>query len=344
MALFELLSAFFCLFFVLLIVWYLFMIDCDTVLAIAEKFGRPVSDFAGKVVWVTGASTGLGEAMAYELASVGAKLILTARSKDLLQKVKEECIERSNGKLSKDDILVLSFDISNLECHKDHVENAINHFKKIDVLINNAARFQVGEIVKTDTEVDKMLFNVNYFGPLNLSKLLCKHFLQKGGGHIVVITSIAGKVGIPSTASYCGTKYALHGYFDALRMEYNRDNITVTTVCPGIFSSNIFQKTITTSTDKILQKDYEHYECVNMTSERCAHLALVASVNKLYESWVAYQPFLIMLWSGQYLPDLYKIVVGFLYSKSNINQLYEGKWPRNLHVWQPLFQNKLKTV
>ncbi|KAF8781412.1 dehydrogenase/reductase SDR family member 7-like [Argiope bruennichi] len=344
MALPEFLFTFIWVAVLLYFLWYLFMTDCDTILAIAEKFGKPVSDFAGKVIWVTGASTGLGEAMAYELASVGAKLILTARSKDLLQKVKEECIERSNGKLSKEDILVLPFDISNLECHKDHVENAINHFKKIDVLINNAARYQVGEIVKTDTEVDKTLFNVNYFGPLNLSKLLCKHFLQKGRGHIVVITSIAGKVGIPSTASYCGTKHALHGYFEALRMEYNRDNITVTTVCPGIFSSSIFEKTITTSTDKILQKDYDHYECVNMTSERCAHLALVASVNKLYESWVAYQPFLFMLWGAQYLSDVYKIVVGFLYSKKRINQLYEGKWPRDLLVWRPLLQNKVKTV
>ncbi|GBN81911.1 hypothetical protein AVEN_126619-1 [Araneus ventricosus] len=92
MALFELLSTFFWLALVLFFVWYLFLTDCDTILAIAEKFGRPVSGFAGKVVWVTGASTGLGEAMAYELASVGAKLILTARNKDLLQKVKEECI------------------------------------------------------------------------------------------------------------------------------------------------------------------------------------------------------------------------------------------------------------
>ncbi|GIY72118.1 hypothetical protein CDAR_94411 [Caerostris darwini] len=291
----------------LYLVWYFLLTDRDSVLALAEKFGKPVSDYAGKVVWITGASTGLGEAMAYELASVGAKLILTARSKDLLQNVKDECINRSRGKLTKEDILVLSFDISNLDYHKDYVENAVNHFGKIDVLINNAARYQIGEIFKTDTAVDKTLFDVNYFGPLSLSKLVGKQFLQQGGGHFVIISSIAGKFGIPSTASYCGTKHALQGYFDTVRMEYQRYNITVTTIVPGIFSSAIFEKTITTSTDKILEKDYDHYECTNMTSERCAHLSLVASVNKLYESWVAYQPFLFMLWASQYLPDIYKL-------------------------------------
>ncbi|GFS86660.1 hypothetical protein NPIL_474921 [Nephila pilipes] len=325
---------------ILYIIWYFFLTDRDTILAIAETFGKPISDFAGKVVWITGASTGLGEAMAYELASVGTKLILSARSKDLLQNVKEECIERSHGKLIKEDILVLSFDISDLDCHKDHVENAINHFGKIDFLINNAARYQIGEILKTDIAVDKTLFDVNYFGPLSLTKLITKHFIQQKGGHIVVISSIAGKFGIPSTAPYCGTKHALHGYFDTLRMEYNRYNITVTMVNPGIFSSSIFEKTITTETDKILQKDYEHYECTNMTSERCAHLTLVASVNKLFESWVAYQPFLFMMWASQYVPDIYKHIMAVLYSKKRINQLYEGKWPSDLPVWQPLFRKR----
>ncbi|GIX91412.1 hypothetical protein CEXT_164451 [Caerostris extrusa] len=298
----------------LYLVWYFLLTDRDSVLALAEKFGKPVSDYAGKV------------------------------SKDLLQNVKEECINRSHGKLTKEDILVLSFDISKLDYHKDYVENAVNHFGKIDVLINNAARYQIGEIFKTDTEVDKTLFNVNYFGPLSLSKLVGKQFLQQGGGHFVIISSIAGKFGIPSTASYCGTKHALQGYFDTVRMEYQRYNITVTTIVPGIFSSSIFEKTITTSTDKILEKDYDHYECTNMTSERCAHLSLVASVNKLYESWVAYQPFLFMLWASQYLPDINKFIMNIIYSKRRISQLYAGKWPNDLPVWRPLTQKKTKPV
>ncbi|XP_035233849.1 dehydrogenase/reductase SDR family member 7-like isoform X2 [Stegodyphus dumicola] len=282
----------------LFLVWYFLLTDCDAVLAFAEKFGRPVGDFKRKVVWVTGASSGLGEAMAYELASVGAKLILTARSEDLLQKVKEDCIELSQGQLEKKDILVLPFDLSRLECHKENVEKAVNHFGKIDVLINNAARYQIGEIIETDIEVDKAIFDVNFFGTVSLTKLLLKHFLQNGGGRIVVISSIAGKYGIPSTASYAATKHAL----------------------------------------QILQKDYIHYECTNMSSERCAHLTLVAAINKLFESWIAYQPFLLMLGSSQYVPDLYKYVMNIIYTKKRVSQLQEGKWPHDLPVWRPLFK------
>jgi len=75
-----------------------------------------------------------------------------------------------------------------------------------------------------------------------------------------------------------------------------------------------------------------------MTSERCAHLALVASVNKLYESWIAYQPFLLMLWSAQYIPDVYKFIMSVIYNKKRVSQLYAGKWPNDLPVWRPLFR------
>ncbi|XP_015912470.1 dehydrogenase/reductase SDR family member 7-like [Parasteatoda tepidariorum] len=321
---------------ILYLTWALLATDCDLTLTLVEKYGKPISSFSGRVVWVTGASTGLGEAMAYELAAVGTKLILTARSTDLLQKVKEECLRRSEGKLFDHDILVLPFDLSNFECHKQNVQRAVDHFERIDVLINNAARYSVGAITETDISVDKAIFEVNFFGTLSLTKTVIKQFLQQGYGHIVVVSSIAGKFGIPSTGSYSATKHALHGFFDTLRMEVQRYGITVTTVVPGIFSSNIFEKTITTQTEKVLEKEYHHYECENMTSERCAHLALVAAANRLYESWIAFQPFLFMLWGAQYTPNFYKYIMSVLYTKKRLGELYEGKWPRDLPVWRPL--------
>ncbi|XP_054707663.1 dehydrogenase/reductase SDR family member 7-like [Uloborus diversus] len=325
---------------ILLIAWYFLLTDCDLILAFAEKFGRPISAFSGKVVWITGASTGLGEAMAYQLAEVGAKLVLTARSENLLQKVKDECIERSKGKLLKKDILVLPFDLAQFECHEKNVKSVIDHFGRIDVLINNAARYQIGRLIDTDIKVDKAMFDVNFFGPISLTKLVIKQFLSQGKGHIVVISSIAGKFGVPSTASYTGTKHALQGYFEALRTEYQRDKISVTMVCPGIFSSEIFRKTMTTKEDEIFQKDYNHYECLNMTSERCAYLALVASVNKLFESWIAYQPFLFMMWGSQFAPDIYKYIMSLIYNKKRLSELHQGKWPTDLPVWKPLFKGK----
>lgn len=332
------------IFLVAYLIWYFLFTDANAALAYAEKFGRPVSDFAGKVVWITGASTGLGEAMAYELASVGTKLILTARSENLLQKVKDECLELSRGRLMKRDILVLPFDISHLHCHKENVEKAADYFGKIDVLINNAARFQIGPIEETDMEVHKDIFDVNFFGPVSLTKEVIKQFLKQGKGHIAVISSIAGKFGVPSTASYCATKHALHGYFDTLRLEHSKDKISVSVICPGIFSSSIFEKTMTTKKGELFQKDYTHYECSNMTAERCAHLTLVAAINKQFESWVSYQPVLLMMWASQYVPDILRTIsLKMVYTKERIKLLNNGIWPSDIPVWKPLRATYLPT-
>lgn len=184
-----------------------------------------------KVVWITGASSGIGKALAYELSGRNCKLILSARNIENLERVKSKC--------ANSEVVVLPFDLSDFDNAKKQVANAISFFGKIDILINNGGVSQRSLLVETDFEVDKKLIEVDYLGTVALSKALLPHFIQNQKGHFVTITSLMGKFGSPYRSGYCGAKHALHGFFDVLRMEHEKDNINVTLICPGFIQTNV---------------------------------------------------------------------------------------------------------
>ena len=191
----------------------------------------------GKVVWITGASSGIGEALAYELAAKKCKLIISARNRETLETVKAKC--------SSEEVVILPFDLIDFDSAKNHVEKAIAAFGKIDVLINNGGVSQRSLIVETDFEVDKKLIEVDYLGTVALTKALVPHFIKNKKGHFVTVTSLMGKFGSPYRSGYCGAKHALHGFFDVLRMEHQKDNINVTLVCPGFIKTNVAKNALT---------------------------------------------------------------------------------------------------
>ncbi|MEN3001294.1 MAG: SDR family oxidoreductase [Armatimonadota bacterium] len=182
--------------------------------------------FREKVVWITGASSGIGEALAYAFSREGAHLVLSARRKERLEQVREKCT--GTGK-----VLILPFDITHIECHPTMVGAAIEHFGQIDILVNNAGISQRSRVQETLLEVDRRLMEVNFFGVISLTKAVLPYMLQRGSGHIVVISSLLGKFGIPLRSAYCASKHALHGFFDALRAEVQDQGIWVTLICPG---------------------------------------------------------------------------------------------------------------
>lgn len=190
-----------------------------------------------KVVWITGASSGIGEALAYELSQRNCKLILSARSVENLERVKTKC---SNG-----EVAVLPFDLADFNSAGNHVVKAISFFGKIDVLINNGGVSQRSLLVDTDFEVDKKLIEVDYLGTVAITKALLPHFIANRDGHFVTITSLMGKFGSPYRSGYCGAKHALHGFFDVLRMEHQKDNVNVTLVCPGFIQTNVAVNALT---------------------------------------------------------------------------------------------------
>ena len=195
-----------------------------------------------KVVWITGGSSGIGEALAYKLATRNCKLILSARNREALEIVKSKC--------SNTEVIILPFDLVDFDNAKNHVEKAIAAFGKIDVLINNGGVSQRSLIIETDFEVDKKLIEVDYLGTVALTKALLPHFIKNKKGHFVTVTSLMGKFGSPYRSGYCGAKHALHGFFDVLRMEHQKDNINVTLVCPRFIQTNVAKNALTADGSK----------------------------------------------------------------------------------------------
>ena len=194
--------------------------------------------FKDKVIWITGASSGIGKALAIELSKQQCKLILSSRREHMLQEVKNECQQPENVK-------ILTLDLADYKNMTSVAAKAISLFGNIDILINNGGISQRSLIIDTDIEVDKKLMDIDYLGTVALSKAVLPHFIEKQTGHFVTVTSLMGKFSSPYRSAYCGAKHALHGFFDALRLEHDKDNIKVTMICPGFVNTNIARNALT---------------------------------------------------------------------------------------------------
>ncbi|GGH41892.1 short-chain dehydrogenase [Mangrovimonas yunxiaonensis] len=192
-----------------------------------------------KVIWITGASSGLGKGLAITLSKkYDCKLILSSRRKEALEVVKSQCQNPQN-------IAVIPLDLGHYNTMEVNVQEAISTFGTVDVLINNGGVSQRSLIMDTSIEVDKKLMEIDYLGTIALSKALLPHFIEKQSGHFVTVTSLMGKFSSPYRSAYCGAKHALHGFFDALRMEHQKDRINVTLICPGFVNTNVARNALT---------------------------------------------------------------------------------------------------
>jgi len=192
----------------------------------------------GKTIWITGASSGIGEALTYALSAKDCNLIISSRKEEELQRVKGQC-------KNPDKVKVIPLDLSITENMTNIAREAIRAFGKIDTLINNAGISQRSLIVDTQLDVYRKLIDINYLGTVAITKVLLPHFIEQKSGHFVTVTSLMGKFGAPPRSGYCGSKHALHGFFDVLRMEHEKDGINVTMICPGYVDTNIAKNALT---------------------------------------------------------------------------------------------------
>lgn len=199
-----------------------------------------------KTIWITGASSGIGEGLAYELAKRNYNLILSARNVAELNKVKTNC---------GSSVEILSFDLTDFDQAKENVSKAVAFFGQIDVLILNGGVSQRSLIAETDFDVDKKLIEVDYLANVALAKAILPHFIENKSGHFAVVTSLMGKFGSPYRSGYCGAKHALHGFFDVMRMEHQQDGISVTMVCPGFIQTNVAKNSLTATGSPQLTDD-----------------------------------------------------------------------------------------
>ncbi|XP_029454041.1 dehydrogenase/reductase SDR family member 7 [Rhinatrema bivittatum] len=273
--------------------------DADLALLWAELLGhKPEHQLPGKVVWVTGASSGIGEELAYQLANLGALLVLSARRKNELQRVKKKCLE--NNHLQENDVLVLPLDLCDTGSHEDATKTVLQHFGRIDILVNNSGRSQRSLFVDTDLAVYRALMELNYLGTISLTKHVLHHMIERKQGRIVIVNSVVGLVGACLSSGYCASKHALLGFFNTVRSELtDYPGITITNICPGPVQSQIVDNAFTEQVDKTpAHTDQSH----KMTTARCVQLMLVSIANDLYETWIAEQPALIVFYVWQYTP------------------------------------------
>jgi dehydrogenase/reductase SDR family protein 7B len=190
-------------------------------------------DFKNKIVWITGASSGIGEALACEFASLGANLVLSARRADELQRVARLC------DVHKVNVLVLPFDMVDLATHAQQVATVKQTYGRIDVLVLNAGVSQRSFVSDTKFEVYRNLFEVNFFSIVHLVQQVIPVFQSQQSGIFVPIASVAGRISTPRRAAYGATKHALIGFFDSVRAELHAQGVQVCTILPGYIRTEI---------------------------------------------------------------------------------------------------------
>ena len=198
-----------------------------------------MSFFTNKVVWITGASSGIGAELAQQLAQAGARLILTARNEAALAVVRGGCLKCSP------DCTVLSADLSHPDVAENLHREAIAIYGKIDILINNAGVTQRSMAQDTPIVIDRQIMELDFFIPVMLSKNLLSHFKAQGGGQIVVISSMAGLMGFPQRSAYAAAKHALMGFFETMQVEHTIPGFFITIVSPGRIKTPISLSAIT---------------------------------------------------------------------------------------------------
>jgi len=197
-----------------------------------------MTDLAGKVVWITGASSGIGEALAIGAARRGAKVVLTARRTAELERVKGLCADPTQA-------AVLPLDLLQLGDPAAALREAEKFFGPVDVLVNNAGISQRSLVLDTTLEVYRRIFELDFFATVALTKAVLPGMVQRKRGHVVVVSSVVGYISSPLRSGYAAAKHALHGFYDAARAEHWRDGVKFTLACPGYVKTDVSVNAVT---------------------------------------------------------------------------------------------------
>lgn len=189
--------------------------------------------FNGKIVWITGASSGIGEALVYEFARYGATVIASSNDPAGLERVKAACNEHSVK------VTCVPFDLSETSTINSLAETQVEQFGKIDYLLNLGGISQRVRIEETPMWLDRKIFEINYFGTIALTKAVLPFMIKQKSGHILATSSISGRFGFPLRSAYSASKQALHGFFETLYLENKQNNIRSSVIIPGRVRTNI---------------------------------------------------------------------------------------------------------
>lgn len=234
--------------------------------------------FEDKVVWITGASSGIGEALAYELAGRGARLVLSARRQPELERVRAACATDPTR------VEVLPLDLGDLPSLASKADEGWARFGHVDIMVHNGGISQRSLAAETSIEVDQRLMTVNYFGPVVVTKRLLPRMRERRAGQFVVVTSLTGLIGTPLRSGYAASKHALHGFFDSLRAEVANDGIDVTLVCPGFVHTDVSRNALTG--DGTAQGTMDDATRRGLAPQACARAIAKAALARRTEAYI----------------------------------------------------------
>lgn len=257
-----------------------------------------------KVIWITGASSGIGKSLALHMGGRGARLILSSRNAERLKEVR-------NALPHPEKAAILPMDLESWTEFPRLATKAIQLFGHVDVLVNNAGLSQRSLIADTGMEVYEKLMKVNYLGTVALSRALLPHFTERKTGHFAVVTSLMGRFGSPLRSGYCGAKHALHGFFDVLRMEHEKDGIHVTMVCPGFVQTDVARNALTG--DGSPQQQQDTATAAGMDPDRFARKMAKAIEKKKWEVYIGGREV-----SGIYLKRFFPKLLHRVVLRSNV--------------------------
>lgn len=234
-------------------------------------------DLKNKVVWITGASSGIGEALTYKMNQLGAKLIISSRKSEALYKVKTNC------KGNPLHIHVVPLDLENIASLTDIAAAAVKIYGHVDMIIHSGGVSQRSLAIDTDIKVAQRIMNINFWGTVALTQAILPGMINRSSGHIVIISSLVGKFGTKFRSAYSASKHALHGYFDSLRTELTPD-IKITIVCPGFIKSNVTYNALTA--DGSRQNTMDDAQANGMSASECAEEILKSIQAEKHEVYI----------------------------------------------------------
>ncbi len=258
-------------------------------------------DFQSRRVWITGASSGIGESLALAFHHAGAKLVLSARREDELKRVQSACGGEPGARM-------LPMDVTNAEALPEKARLALSMFGGIDILVLNAGITQRSRTRETGESVYRRLMEVNFFAPEAMARAVLPSMLEQKSGHMVVISSVAGKFGVPMRSGYSATKFALHGFFEALRAEEERNGIHVTLVCPGYIRTEISLSALRGDGRKHAKMDSELAQ--GMPADECARQILKGVGRKKKEIVVAAAREKMLVYLKRFFPTVLAKMIG----------------------------------